>query len=54
MSQEQAPKVPVCVLPHEEVRNFLLATIANATFTGKEARFVTQVQRLLQEATIQE
>ncbi len=54
MSQEQAPKAPICVLPHEEVRTFLLTTIANASYLGKEARFVTQVQRLLQEATIQE
>ena len=54
MTQEQTPKLPVCVLPHEEVRTFLLTTIANASFQGKEARFVSQVQRLLQEATIQE
>jgi hypothetical protein len=51
MERQQKPPV-TCILPHEDVRKFLLELIAQSNFSGSMSEFVSAVKEQLNSADI--
>lgn len=52
MQNKMEAEKPVCVLPNETVKKFLLDVIDQTSFPGKMSEFVVSVKNLLSSSTI--
>lgn len=54
MMQSQMMQDPLCVLPSEDMRRFLLEVIETASLPGRISEFVSGVKQILKTAQIKE